>query len=161
MNSSLAGVWQRRKLCWSAVPPLVLAGISPSVGAAHCEAQRDTEGRFGRQMGSKGGDGERSKPHTWKTKLAVNSVLLSPSNLSRFVPMPRRFIFSGALPQASRVRWRFYSLCKFSAARSAKRLAFQRDPITWNDLTVSHGAGNSSSFSCLFLSKSSFNLTVI
>lgn len=131
MNSSLAGVWQRRKPCWSAVPPLALAGISPSVGAAHCEAQRDTEGRkIWQTNGKQGGDGERSKPHTWKTKLAVNSVLLSLSNLSRFVPMSRRLIFSVALPQASRVRWRFYSLCKFSAARSAKRdWHFSRTPL--------------------------------
>lgn len=43
------------------------------------------------------GNRERRKPHTWKTKLAVNSVSLSPINLSRFVMMPRSFIFCEAL----------------------------------------------------------------
>lgn len=107
------------------------------------------------------GDGERRKPHTWKTKLAVISVLLSPINLLRFVRMPRSFIFCEALGQASKVRLRFYSLCKCSAARSAKFLVFKWDPVTSNKFTVSLYTGNSSSFSCLFLSKASFNLIVI
>ena len=123
----------------------------------HGAAQReDLEDKF-----EAGGDGERRKPHTWKTKLAVNSVLLSPINLSRFVTMPRSFIFCEALQQASQVRLRFYSPCKFSAARSAKFLVFKWDPSTSNNFTVSHYTGNSSSFSCLFFSKSSFNLIVI
>lgn len=108
-----------------------------------------------------GGDRERRKPHTWKRKLVVNSVLLSPINLSRFVVMPKSFIFCGALQQASKVRLRFYSLCKFSSPMSAKFLVFKWDPITSNNFAVSHYTGNSSSFSCLFLSKSSFNLIVI
>lgn len=107
------------------------------------------------------GDGERRKPHTWKTKLAVISVLLSPINLLRFVRMPRSFIFCEALQQASKVCLRFYSLCKCSAARSAKFLVFKWDPITSNKFTVSRYTGNSSSFSCLFLSKASFNFIVI
>ena len=107
------------------------------------------------------GDGERRKPHTWQTKLAVISVLLSPINLSRFVRTPRSFIFCEALQQASKVRLRFYSLCKCNAARSAKFLVFKWDPVTSNKFTVSRYTGNSSSFSYLFLSKASFNLIVI
>lgn len=108
-----------------------------------------------------GGDGEGRKPHTWKRRWSVNSILLSPIKLSGFVRVPKGFIFSDVLQQASKVHQRFYSLCKFTVAGAAKFLVFKWDPITSNNVIVSHYIGNSSSFSCLFLSKSSFNLIVI
>lgn len=130
------------------------------MGIPPCEAQGARRQDLAHECGA-GRDGERRRPHTRKRKLVVNSVLLSPINLSRFVAMPKSFIFCKVLQQASQVRLRFYSLCKFSSPRSAKSLVFKWDPITSNNFAVSHYTGNSSSFSCLFLSKSSFNLIVI
>lgn len=160
MNSSPAEVWQPKKPCWSAVPSL--AGILwINGGITYYEAPRGTEARFGRYILSGGGDGEGRKPHTWKRRWSVNSILLSPIKLSGFVRVPKGFIFSDVLQQASKVHQRFYSLCKFTVAGAAKFLVFKWDPITSNNVIVSHYIGNSSSFSCLFLSKSSFNLIVI
>lgn len=124
MNSSLAEVWQQKKSCWSAVPWLaVIFQISWNYLLwGLWRAQReDLADKFGA-----GGDEERRKLHTWKTKLAANSVLLSPMYLSGFIMIPS-FIFCEATQQASKVRPRFYSLCKFSAVRSAKFLVFKWD----------------------------------
>lgn len=92
----------------------------------HREAQKED---LAHKCGA-GGDGGGRRPHTRKRKLVVNSVLLSPINSSRFVAMPKSFIFCEALQKASKVRLRFYSLCKFSSPRSAKSVVFKWDPIT-------------------------------
>lgn len=126
MNSSLAEVWQYKKPCWSAVPSL--AGIF-QINWKYLlwGLWRGTEGRFGRQIWSRGRWRKKKTPYL-KNKISCKHCFLSLIYLSGFVMMPGSFIFSEALQQASRVRLRFYSLCKFSSVSSAKFSVFNRTP---------------------------------